>query len=216
MGGAKASVIAGDARARVRGMNVALRQPRMTRGQFFQWAQAQGGRYEFDGFQPVAMTGGSLNHNRIALNINRALFSRLEGSGCEPFGPDAGIATVGNTVRYPDAVVTCAQDAGEATLVPDPLVVFEVLSPSSGKMDRFVKVREYRAVGSIRRYVIVESTAVALTVLSRSAADDDWTLRALLAGEDLHVPELGFTLPLTEVYRGTGLPEAAADEATEA
>ena len=188
-------------------MNVALRQPRMTREQFFQWAQAQDERYEFDGFQPVAMTGGSLNHNRIALNLNRALFSRLEGSGCEPFGPDAGIATVGNTVRYPDVVVTCARDAGEANLVPNPLVVFEVLSPSSGRMDRFVKVREYRAVESIRRYVILESTSIALAVMFRSAASSDWTLTALLAGEDLHV---------AEVYRGTGLLEAAADEATEA
>ena len=195
-------------------MNVALRQPRMTREQFFQWAQAQDGRYEFDGFQPVAMTGGSLNHNRIALNLNRALFTRLEGSGCEPFGPDAGIATVGNTVRYPDAVVTCAQGGGEANLVPDPLVVFEVLSPSSGRMDRFVKVREYRAVGTVRRYVILESTSVALAVMSRAAGDDDWTLKAVLAGEDLHVTELGITVPLAEVYRGTGLLETAADEAT--
>ena len=194
-------------------MNVPLRQPRMTREQFFQWAQAQDERYEFDGYRPVTTTGGSLNHNRIALNLNRALFTRLAGSGCEPFGPDAGVATVGDTVRYPGVVVTCAQGAGAANLVPDSQVVFEVLSPSSGKMDRFVKVREYRAVGSIRRYVIVESTSVAVGVMSRSGAGDDWTLKALLAGEDLQLPELDITVPLAEAYRGTGLLETAADEA---
>ena len=42
-------------------MNVALRKPRMTREEFFAWAQIQGARYEFDGFQPVAMTGASVN-----------------------------------------------------------------------------------------------------------------------------------------------------------
>ena len=46
-------------------MSVTFRVPAMTRDQFFDWAEAQGGRYEFDGFQPVAMTGGNLNHNRI-------------------------------------------------------------------------------------------------------------------------------------------------------
>lgn len=194
-------------------MHTALRQAGMTREEFFRWAQAQSGRFEFDGFQPVAMTGGSLNHNRIALNLNRALFSRLGEGGCEAFGPDAGIATVGDTVRYPDAVVTCAQGGGEANLVPDPVVVFEVLSPSSGGMDRFVKVREYRAVETMRRYVILESTSVALAVMSRAAAGDDWTLKTVLAGEDLHVPELGITVPLGEVYRGTGLLETTADEA---
>ena len=49
-------------------MNVALSKP-MTQEEFFPWAQARDERYEFDGFQPVAMTGGSANHNRLVRNI---------------------------------------------------------------------------------------------------------------------------------------------------
>jgi Putative restriction endonuclease len=79
----------------------------MTREQLFAWAEADGGRWEFDGFEPVAMTGGSVNHSRITRNLHAALGSRLRGSGCESFGPDAGVATVGDIVRYPDALVTC-------------------------------------------------------------------------------------------------------------
>ncbi len=187
----------------------------MTREQFLDWAQAQDARYEFDGFEPVAMTGGSLNHNRIALNLHRALFNRLEGSGCEAFGPDAGIATVGNAVRYPDGVVTCTPAAGAGSLVPDPIVVFEVLSPSSGRMDRIVKVREYRAVGSIRRYVILESTSIGLTILCRAGGADDWMLTTLMAGDVLQLPELGIALPLPEVYLATGLPETVEDDASD-
>ncbi len=81
-------------------MNVALSKPRVTREEFFAWAQTQGARYEFDGFQPVAMTGASVNHNHIVRNIQRALYSRLRGSGCLPLGPDDGVATIGDTVRY--------------------------------------------------------------------------------------------------------------------
>lgn len=55
-------------------MNFALRMP-MTQEEFFDWAEAQEGRYEFDGFQPVALVGESGNHARIIRNINFQLTS---------------------------------------------------------------------------------------------------------------------------------------------
>src|SRR5580704_9328088 len=111
-------------------MSVTSRIPVMTRDHFFDWAEAQDARYEFDGFEPVAMTGGNINHNSIAFNIHRTLHGRLKGSGCKPLGLDAGVATIGDTVRYPDAVVTCSPVQGDSRLVPDPVVVFEVISPT--------------------------------------------------------------------------------------
>jgi Uma2 family endonuclease len=137
-------------------MDVAIRKPSMTREQFLDWAQAREERYEFDGFQPVAKTGGTRNHGRICQNLYFALRNRLSGIGCEPLGPDVGVATIGDAVRYPDALVTCTKGAGTDRLVPGVVAVFEVLSPSSGRIDRIDKVREYRAVPSIRRYVIAE------------------------------------------------------------
>src|SRR5689334_16267230 len=121
----------------------------MSREEFFSWAEAQDGRYEFDGFQPVAMVGGTVNHSRITLNIHFALHSRLRGSGCEPLGPNAGLGTIGDAVRYPNALVTCTRTPGDLRLVPGVVVVFEVLSPSSGRTDRIEKLLEYRTVPSI-------------------------------------------------------------------
>ena len=181
-------------------MNVALRQPSMTRDQFFDWAQAQEERYEFDGFQPVAMTGGSNNHGMICQNIWSALRSRLRGSGCNVLGPDAGLATVGDAVRYPDALVTCAKIPGAARLVPGAVIVFEVLNPSSGRADRIDKLREYRAVPSIRRYVVLEHRSAGLTVFSRPDGAADWTATALTADEALDIPELGIGVPVHEFY----------------
>ena len=74
----------------------------MTHKGFFDWAQAQDIRYEFDGFDPVAMTDGTANHTQITQNILVALRTRLRGSDCRPLGPDAGVATVGGAIRYPD------------------------------------------------------------------------------------------------------------------
>ena len=187
-------------------MSVTFRVPTMTRDQFFDWAEAQGGRYEFDGFQPVAMTGGNLNHNQIALNIHVALRGRLGGTGCRPHGMDAGVATGGDIVRYPDAVVTCSRANGLSRLVPNPIIVFEVISPTSGHTDRIVKLREYAAVDSIRRYIIVESSSIGLTVNERQAAGQKWTVTPVMAGDLLSLPEIGIEIPAAELYEGVELP----------
>lgn len=193
-------------------MNMALRLPGMTRDQFLDWASANGGRYEFNGTRPVAMTGGSRNHNRIALALHRALFSRLQGGQWEALAQDAGLATVGNAVRYPDGLVAPMRAEGESRLIPDVIVVFEVLSPSSGRSDRIVKIREYRAFASIRRYVMLECTSMGLTVLARENGGGDWTATTLFAGDILSMPEIGIELPVAELYAGVDLPDAAADE----
>jgi len=190
-------------------MSLTLRVPVMTRDQFFDWAEAQGARHEFDGFQPVAMTGGNLNHNQIALNIHAALRTRLKGGPCRPFGMDAGVATIGDIVRYPDGVVTCVTSSGTDRLVPDPVIVFEVISPTSGHMDRIVKLAEYAAVASIRRYVIAESASMGLTVHERQAAGQRWTVAPAASGDRLLLPEIGLEIPVDELYDGVDLAQPA-------
>jgi hypothetical protein len=108
-------------------MNVALKKP-WTVEMFLNWAAQQGERYEFDGLQPVAMTGGSACHNRIAQNLYAALRSGLRGSPCSQFGPDLGVQTLGNAVRYPDALITCTKFPGYERLAPNVRMVFEILS----------------------------------------------------------------------------------------
>ena len=106
------------ARAKPPPMNVAVRKP-WTQEEFFAWAENQDTRYEFDGFQPVAMTGGNVSHNRVMWGLHRALDTRLRrGRGpCEPLGPDAGIETINRAVRYPDALVTCSKVDGDDRII---------------------------------------------------------------------------------------------------
>jgi Uma2 family endonuclease len=192
-------------------MNIALRKPRMSRDQFFEWAEAQDGRYEFDGFKPVAMTGGTVRHDLLTRNIGRALDARLKG-GCRAFGPNAAVRTVGDAVRYPDALVTCSKVDETAREVPGVVVVFEVLSPTSGHVDRIVKLLEYRAVPSIRRYVIVEHATPALTVYSRADAGADWIATALTRDETLALPEIGITVPVIELFASTDIANEGGEE----
>ena len=96
--------------------------------------------------------------------------------------------------------------------MPGVVVVFEVVNPSSGRMDRIVKVREYAAVPSIRRYVILESTSVGLTVLERAAPDQVWQTTVLTNDDTLQMPEIDIDIPVTEIYEGINFPDS--DEAS--
>ena len=189
-------------------MNVALRRPVMTREEFLDWAGRQEERYEFNGTRPVAMTGGSVDHDTITNNIQGALRSRLNNTACRSMGPNVSVATIGTATRYPDALVTCTPVPGKARTIPGVIVVFEVVSPSSVHTDYIVKVREYRAVPSMLRYIILEQDSAGLTVLHRIGGDDEWTANTLIAGETLVMPEIGIETPVDEFYRGVNLPAA--------
>ena len=192
----------------MRRMSIALRERGMTREQFLDWVERQDTRFEFDGFEPVAMVSGTNNHSQTSQNIYFATRTRLKGKLCRILGPDAGLATVGDAVRYPDALVTCTPFKGLDRLVPGVVVVFEVLSPTSGRNDRIDKLLEYRAMPSIRRYIILEHTSAALTVFSRLDGQTEWTAAVLTAEDTLVMPEIGVEIPIAEFYEGVDLPGA--------
>lgn len=183
-------------------MNIAIHEP-MTRQEFFIWAEAQEGRYEFDGIYPVAMNGGTITYGLISGNIYFQLRLGLEGSSCWPMAPEGGgIATIGDKVRYPEAVVSCSAASGADYLVPDPVVVFEVLSPTSKTRDRITKLDEYRKVPSIKRYVILEQVRIAVIVYWRKH-DEAWNKRKLAEDDLLDLPEIGLQIPLAKLYADT-------------
>jgi Uma2 family endonuclease len=186
-------------------MNVVRRTAVMSREQFLVWAEAQQARHEFDGFAPVAMTCGTRDHSRICQNIHATLRPLLRGTGCESLGPDAGIATIGDAVRYPDALVTCTKGLGSDRLIAGAVVLFEVLSPNSGRTDRIDKLMEYRAVAGLRRYIMLEYASMAATIHSRQDATDPWTTTVAVEGDVVSMPELGVEVPLEALYEGTDL-----------
>lgn len=178
-----------------------------TQDEFFAWARAQVRRYEFNGMQPVAMTGGTLGSATIMRNLNGVLYNRLRGKPCQPYGPEAGVETTGSAVRYPDALITCSPQDPDALLTKDVVVVFEIISPHSVHTDRILKVREYAAVASIRRYVLIESTVAGLQVLSRGSADEVWRTTTLTREDVLRIEEVGIEIPVAEIYEGLNFRE---------
>ena len=93
-------------------MNVVLRRP-MTLPEFLVWEERQELRYEFDGSRPVAMTGGTYEHDAIQVNLVRSLGNRLAGKPCRAHGNSLKIEVMGS-IRYSDAFVTCSPISLEA------------------------------------------------------------------------------------------------------
>ena len=169
----------------------------MSLTEFLDWEERQELRYEFDGFRPVDMTGGTAAHETICGTLRALLYQRLRGKRCRPWGPNSKVEVQGR-IRYPDAFVNCIPVLPADTIIGEPVVVFEVLSPTTSRTDRIEKLREYQATASIQRYIILEQDSIAATVFSRMGAD--WIARALTEGDVLQMPEIGIELALSEIY----------------
>jgi Uma2 family endonuclease len=167
----------------------------LTVDEFLAWERAQSLRYEFDGIQPVGMTGGSLTHSRIQTRLLVALGTRVTAP-CEAHGSELKVVT-STRVRYPDAAVICGDPAGD-TDVMEPTAVFAVISPSTAMTDRRVKPFDYASVPSIQVYVILETEHPEATVMRRANGWEPETFTGPDAVAPL--PEIGITLPLAAIY----------------
>ncbi len=178
-------------------MNVALHRT-MTLDDFLVWEAQQPERYEYNGFGPVAMNGGTAAHDTIRMNLGSELVVRLRGTSCQAHGPDLKILVAGR-VRYPDAYVTCTPIENAATWTSDPVVVFEITSKSTAVVDQTTKNAEYRATPSIRRYIMLSQESIFANVYERIG--DSWVSTLVTdPAAVLAMPEIGIELPLAALY----------------
>jgi Uma2 family endonuclease len=171
----------------------------MTLAEFLEWEERQELRYEFDGFQPIAMTGGTVAHATVQRNLTVSLTSRLRGTLCRFYGSDLKIEVVGR-VRYPDGFIVRTPLSPRAKRVTDPVDIFEVLSDSTERTDLVAKNREYAETPSVRCYVTLTQDEIGGTMFER--IDDAWVGHLLAPGAIIRMPEIGIEVPLAELYEG--------------
>ena len=160
-------------------------------------------RREYVGGIPYAMAGACNAHNRIATNVLGAFWLRLRGTPCEPFNSDTKVRVrLPGEVRfyYPDAMVICRSNPEDDTFQDEPVVVVEVLSAETRRIDEGEKLLAYQAIPALRAYLMVEQHAPRINVFRRAP---EGFLREVYEGLDLVVPlpEIGCELLLAEVYR---------------
>jgi Uma2 family endonuclease len=111
--------------------------PQWTTDRFLAWAAGQDARYEFDGIRPVAMTGGTANHNRICQNLYGILHRKLARHPCDHYGPDMGVRTIGAKIRSPDLLITRTKFPGTETIAPAPSSSSKSSAPPPPKPTRW-------------------------------------------------------------------------------
>ncbi len=162
-------------------------------------------RHEFVDGSIHAMTGGTLRHNRIALNVYDLLKARFDGTPCQVFVNDVKVHVEStNSVYYPDVLVYCGSSvAGGDKLIRDALLVIEVTSESSEGIDRREKRMAYRKLPGLQAYWVVDQTERSVEVHTRDAAGT-WLMRTLGPGDALAVPD-ATELPVASLYKGTDI-----------
>ena len=131
---------------------------RLSREEFHRWVETQPGRYERIGGEPVAMSPERAAHIQIKYQIWVALTRAIQTAGldCQVIGDGISVEIDDETDYEPDAVVNCGpRISPDQTSAPNPVVVVEVLSPSTQSTDTGEKLAGYFRVPSVQHYLIV-------------------------------------------------------------
>lgn len=154
-------------------------------------------RWELLDGEPVLMSPATWGHQRIVANLIRRLDEIAERRGCNALPGLAVLsAAMDDFAPIPDIVVTCGPQRPDG-YTRDPILVAEVLSPSTLKNDLGRKTVFYRSVESLRTFLIVYQDEARVELWSRG---DGWSMRGLGPDDVIDLPELGGTLAVADLY----------------
>lgn len=157
----------------------------------------------FDG-ELFAMAGGSANHALVATNFCGEARSELKPKDCRVYGSDMRVLCPNGLGTYPDASIVCGepqfQGDGQDTLL-NPIVIVEVLSPTSEAYDRGKKFEHYQSLPSLQEYVLISQDHVRIDHFARQPQTGQWLLTTY---DDptglLDLPAVGISLSIAEIY----------------
>lgn len=176
-------------------------------------------RHEYINGELIAMSGASRAHNLITGNIFGELRTLLRGSKCETYANEMRVSTPTTTSYfYPDVVVVCEEPRFEDDVFDtllNPIILVEVLSPSTQVYDRREKFAHYRQLASLQEYVLVSQDKVLVEHYRRqekqgtaSGIGKDWIFTDFQALEEiLPLTSIQCELPLQAIYERVTLPD---------
>lgn len=170
---------------------------------FIAWENRRKARYELIGGEVRPMAGDSRAHDVVAGNILAAMHGALRGRDCDVHGSNLKIVSPAGMVTYPDVFVRCGPLADEAIESRDPLVVFEVLSPSTRSEDLVRKRWGYQAIPTLAHLVYVDAARVRIEIATRAPDGRWWSVFLDRLDDTLGLEALGIELALRETYAST-------------
>lgn len=168
---------------------------------FLKWESTQDTKHEFADGIAYAMAGAGENHVIISGNVFAALRAHVRGTPCRAFISDMKLKVeAAEAFFYPDVFVTCSDnDAKRKDYKTDPVLVIEVLSPTTAAYDRGQKFATYRRLPSLQEYVLIDPERISVEIFRRDATDH-WVLYPYGLGEEVEFASVGLNLPIEAVY----------------
>lgn len=164
-------------------------------------------KHEYVQGEVYAMAGASERHNRITLNIAFHLRAATRRTPCRAFMADMKLHVAAlDAFYYPDAMLVCDPDDAHPIYKTAPCFIAEVMSPATASIDQREKLLHYRALPSLRYYLLVDSERPYARLYSREA-DGAWYRRELDETDafTLHCSPCDIPLSLYDLYEDTGL-----------
>lgn len=191
-----------------------VKQQSLSEAEYLAGEQLPGPRHEYVAGEIFAMAGASKRHGTISGNLFAALRSHLRGTPCRSWMADMKVqVSAANAYYYPDVVASCS----EADRAPDspsdfllaPMLIVEVLSPSTASTDRREKLLNYRKLPSLQEYLLVDQERQWIELYRRDV--DGWLHQTATASESIHLQSVDLTLTAAEVYEDADVPAAWPD-----
>ncbi|MBP1464284.1 Uma2 family endonuclease [Candidatus Chloroploca sp. M-50] len=176
----------------------------LTEGEYLAFERISEQKHEYYDGIIVAQAGGSAAHNRITMNALNSLYNQLINRPCTVYSSDMRVKVPRkNSYVYPDGVVVCGEerydDTGDTTLL-NPIVIIEVLSPSTERHDRGKKFEWYRTIESLEEYVLIAQETQRIDHFRRQSTSL-WTFTSIGAEEaQLYLASIDCTLILNAIY----------------
>ncbi len=190
-----------------------VEKDRYTEDEYFAFAMSAFGRWEYVQGEIRAMAGGTDDHNAIITNIGATLYAVLAPKGCRVYQSDMRVHTGDDVNTFPDVAVVCGPRAyhrGRTDTLTNPMLIVEVLSPSTQGYDRGEKWDHYQTIPTLTDYLLVSPDDARVLLLTRQA--DHWDMHVIAGlGGSVPLASVGLTLALSDVYTQIEFRDGSAD-----
>jgi len=181
--------------------------------EYLEMERASDVKHEYYQGEIFAMAGADHRHNIIFSNIFGELFAQLKNTSCRPYGSDMRMYIPENTLfTYPDISIYCGDptttDIDENTVI-QPTIIIEILSKSTRDYDRGTKFSLYRDIPTLKEYMLIDTEKISVEFF-RINNNNQWELQEYKSlQETVHLPTVGISVSMQEIYRGTRLAKMA-------
>jgi Uma2 family endonuclease len=187
----------------------------MTVEEYFQFEEGSQVRHEYVSGELYAMSGATLRHSALALNVGTRLHAAAGDGPCSVVMNDMRVRVAHDVYYYPDVMVICAPMAQLDTTATEPCVVVEVTSPSTARIDRNEKLTAYKQISTLRAYLIIDHRRRRVERHWRIGSDDAWQREEIVLEGRVRVPCVDTDVTLDEVYRRVNLPAVGESDEVE-